>query len=101
MTVGSESAAGLSELAAEFPGYDFGTQRTWDGVSIIAIRQDRSGRPGLCVVITADVDEMRHALLEGERQQDGTLPGGALHGDALHGDALPEPRVGSLGEDRR
>jgi hypothetical protein len=101
MTVGSESAAGLSELVAEFPGYDFGTQRTWDGVSIIAVRQDRSGRPGLCVVITADVDEMRLALLQGERQQDGTLHGDALHGGALHGGALPEPRVGSLGEDRR
>jgi hypothetical protein len=95
MSVSSESA-GLSELAAEFPGYDFGTQRTWDGVSIFAIRQDGSERPGLCVVITADADEMRLALLEGERQHDGTL-----HGGALHGGALPEPRVGSLGEDRR
>jgi hypothetical protein len=95
MIMGSESS-GLSELAAEFPGYDFGTQRTWDGVSIIAIRQDRSERPGLCVVITADADEMRLALLEGERQHDG-----ALHGGALHDGALPEPRVGSLGADRR
>jgi hypothetical protein len=84
MTMGSESA-GLTELAAEFPGYDFGTQRTWDGTSIIAVRQDGSERPGLCVVITADVDEMRRALLEGERHSSG---------------ALPEPRVGSLGEDR-
>jgi hypothetical protein len=82
MTVGSESAD-LSELAAEFPGYDFGTQRTWDGTSIIALRQDGSERPGLCVVITADIDEMRRALLDGERQG-----------------ARPEPRVGSLGEDR-
>ena len=37
MIMGSESS-GLSELAAEFPGYDFGTQPTWDGVSIFAIR---------------------------------------------------------------
>jgi len=59
--------AGLSELAAEFPGYDFGTQPTWDGTSIIAVRQDSMERPGLCVVITADVDEMRDVLLEGER----------------------------------
>ena len=86
MIMGSESS-GLSELAAEFPGYDFGTQRTWDGVSIIAIRQDGSERPGLCVVITDDADEMRLALLEGERQ--------------LLGGALPEPRVGSLSADRR
>ncbi len=89
MIMGSESS-GLSELAAEFPGYDFGTQRTWDGVSIIAIRQDRSERSGLYAVITADADEMRLALLEGTRQHDG-----ALHGGALHGGALPEPRVGS------
>lgn len=88
MIAGSESA-GLSELAAEFPGYDFGTQRTWDGVSIIAIRQDGTERPGLCVVITADVDEMRLALLEGEGRPDGTRPGGTR----------PGPRVGSLRED--
>ena len=55
MIMGSESA-GLNELAAEFPGYDFGTQRTWDGVSIIAVRQVGIERPGVCVVITADVD---------------------------------------------
>jgi hypothetical protein len=84
MSVGSDSA-GLSELAAEFPGYDFGTQRTWDGVSIIAVRQDGMERPGLCVVITADADEMRLALLEGEGQHHGTL----------HEDTLPGPRVGA------
>jgi len=89
MITGGESA-GLNELAAEFPGYDFGTQRTWDGTSIIAVRPDGSERPGLCVVITADVDEMRSALLEGERQ------GAVIH----HEGALPEPRAGSLGEDR-
>ena len=60
--------AELSGLAAEFPGYDFGTQQTRDGMSIIAVRQRGSDRPGLCVVITADVEEMRHALREGERQ---------------------------------
>jgi hypothetical protein len=79
MTMDSASA-GLSELAAEFPGYDFGTQRTWDGVSIIAIRRAGAERPGLCVVITADVSEMRLALLEGERQRH---------------DMRPEPRVGA------
>jgi hypothetical protein len=84
MIVDSESA-GLSELAAEFPGYDFGTQQTWDGVSIIAIRQAGSERPGLCVVITADADERRLALLEGERQHDGTRLDGAR----------PGPRVGA------
>jgi hypothetical protein len=89
MIVDGESAA-LSELTAEFPGYDFGTQRTWDGVSIIAIRQAGSERPGLCVVITADVGEMRLALLEGERQHDGSRPSGMRHSGVR-----PEPRVGA------
>jgi len=63
MTTISESAM-LSELAAEFPGYEFSTQQTWEGISLIAVRQDGSARPGLCVVITPDLDEMRRALLE-------------------------------------
>ena len=65
MTVISESMR-LTELAAEFPGYDFSTQRTWEGVSLIAVRQDGSARPGLYVVITPDCDEMRRTLLEDE-----------------------------------
>ena len=63
MTTISESAM-LSELAAELPGYEFSTQQTWEGISLIAVRQDGSARPGLCVVITPDLDEMRRALLE-------------------------------------
>ena len=59
-------AAGLTELAAEFPGYEFSTQQTWEGVSFIAVRLDGSARPGLYAVITADLDEMRHALRESE-----------------------------------
>jgi len=70
MTVISESAR-LTELAEEFPGYDFGTQRTWEGVSLIAVRQDGSARPGLYAVITADLDEMRRALLEAGGLQGG------------------------------
>jgi hypothetical protein len=66
MTMISESAM-LSELAAEFPGYEFGTQPTWEGVSLIAVRQDGCDRPGVCVVITPDLDEMRYALLENAR----------------------------------
>jgi hypothetical protein len=54
----------LSELAAEFPGYEFSTQQTWEGISLIAVRQDGSARPGLYLVITPDLDEMRRALLE-------------------------------------
>ena len=68
MTMISDSAM-LSELAVEFPGYEFSTQRTWEGVSLIAVRQGGSDRPGLYVVITPDLDEMRRALLESERGQ--------------------------------
>jgi len=57
----------LSELAAEFPGYEFATQQTWDGISIIARRHEGCARPGLYAVVTADVDEMRRTLLEQER----------------------------------
>ena len=63
MTMISDSAM-LSELAAEFPGYEFSTQRTWEGVSLIAVRQKGSARSGLYVVITPDLDEMRRTLLD-------------------------------------
>jgi hypothetical protein len=59
------ASAELSGLAAEFPGYEFGTQRTWDGISIVALCYDGAARPGLYVVVTDDLDEMRRALLEG------------------------------------
>lgn len=59
--------AGVSGLAAEFPGYEFATQRTRDGISIIARRHDGCVQPGLYAVITDDLDEMRRALLEHER----------------------------------
>jgi hypothetical protein len=59
--------AELSELAAEFPGYEFGTQQTWDGISILARRHGGGARPGLYAVVANDVDEMRRALLEQER----------------------------------
>jgi hypothetical protein len=62
MTIISDSAM-LSELASEFPGYEFSTQRTWEGVSLIAVRQKGSARSGLYVVITPDFDEMRRTLL--------------------------------------
>jgi hypothetical protein len=56
----------LSGLAAEFPGYEFATQRTWGGISIIARRHGGCLRPGLYAVVTDDADEMRRALLEHE-----------------------------------
>lgn len=60
------AGAGLhaERLAKEFPQYDFGTCATWDGPALIALRKDRGAAPGTCAVITADVDEMRAALLE-------------------------------------
>jgi hypothetical protein len=72
MTMISDSAV-LSELAAEFPGYEFSTQRTWEGVSLIAVRQKGSARSGLYVVITPDFDEMRRTLLDSTRP-DSTRP---------------------------
>ena len=71
-------ATELSGLAAEFPGYEFGTQRTWDGISLVAVRQDGAARPGLYVVVTGDLDEMRRALGEYE-------PPGRQHADANKG----------------
>ncbi len=59
--------AELSGLAAEFPGYEFAAQQTWDGVSIIAKRQGGCTRPGLYAVVTDDLDEMRRALRAQER----------------------------------
>ena len=61
--------AELSELAAEFPGYEFATQQTWGGISIVAIRHGGGARPGLYAVVTDDLDEMRRALLEHEAAQ--------------------------------
>ena len=58
----------LSGLAAEFPGYEFGTQRTWGGISITALRLDGAARPGLYVIVTNDLNEMRRALLEHEHE---------------------------------
>ena len=59
--------AELSGLAAEFPGYDFAVQQAWGGTSIVARRRRGCASPGLYAVVTDDPDEMRHALLEHER----------------------------------
>jgi hypothetical protein len=58
--------AELGGLAAEFPDYEFGTQRTWGGISIVAVCHHGATRPGVYVVVTDDLDEMRRALLENE-----------------------------------
>jgi hypothetical protein len=63
----------LSALAAEFPGYEFATQQTWSGISIVARRYGGCVWPGLHAVVTGDADEMRRALLEHERPGDRRL----------------------------
>jgi hypothetical protein len=50
-------------LAAEFPAFEFGTQRTWNGVSLVAIRRGGADRAGTYAVITSDPGEMRHVLM--------------------------------------
>lgn len=72
----------LRELAAEFPGYEFATQETWDGISVIATRHEGCTRPGLYSVVTGDLDEMRRALAEYERS---SHPGDGQARDALDG----------------
>jgi len=49
-------------LEAEFGRYHFGTCHTWDGRSLTAVRKPGEDGPGVCVVITPDVEEMRAAL---------------------------------------
>jgi hypothetical protein len=53
----------LLRLADEFPAFEFGTQRTWNGVSLVAVRRGGADRAGTYVVITSDPGEMRHALM--------------------------------------
>ena len=67
--------AELSGLAVEFPGFEFATQRTWNGISIIARRREGCTRPGLYAIVTDDLDEMRRALLEHERHMIGVTAG--------------------------
>lgn len=57
-------AVHVGRLAREFRGYEFGTCLTWDGRALIALRKGSLSRPGVCAVITDDVDEMREALSE-------------------------------------
>jgi len=67
--------AELRQLAAEFPGYEFATQQTWGGTSLIARRHGGGERPGLHTVVTDDPDEMRRALAEHERPATPTTAG--------------------------
>ena len=57
----------LPRLAAEFPAYDFGTQRTYSGLALVAVCRDGVAHEGTYAVITSDPGEMRHVLRrEGE-----------------------------------
>ena len=52
----------LPRLAAEFPANDFGTQRTYSGVSLVAVCRDGAAHGGTYAVITSDPGEMRNIL---------------------------------------
>jgi hypothetical protein len=52
----------LPRLAAEFPAYDFGMQRTYNGTSLVAVCRDGASHQGTYAVITSDPAEMRDAL---------------------------------------
>jgi hypothetical protein len=52
----------LPRLAAEFPAYDFGTQRTYNGLSLVAVCRDGVAHEGTYAVITSDPREMRDVL---------------------------------------
>jgi hypothetical protein len=52
----------LPRLVAEFPAYDFATQRTYNGLSLVAVRRDGATHAGTYAVITSDPGEMRHVL---------------------------------------
>ena len=72
----------LSRLAAAYPWFDFGTQRTRDGTALAAVRRKR-GEPGLYAVITPDPEELRDALREDAKEfppGSKARPGGDQHG---------------------
>jgi hypothetical protein len=55
----------LRMLAARFPSFTFGTRRMHNHVSFEAVRCDKD-TPGVVVVITKDMGELRQVLLEDE-----------------------------------
>jgi hypothetical protein len=54
--------AEIARASAEFPGYCIGTQQTYGGFSLVAVRRDGAARPGVHAVITDDLAELRRAL---------------------------------------
>jgi hypothetical protein len=53
----------VRDLAEDFPCFEIGTQPSWRGISLVAVRRDDGG-PGVRVVITTDPAEMREALAQ-------------------------------------
>jgi hypothetical protein len=58
----AEVAAAAAVFAAEFPAYEFRTQQTSEGISLVAFHRRGADEPGVYAVITADPAEMRDAL---------------------------------------
>lgn len=55
-------ASQVARASAEFPGYRIGTQRTYSGFSLVAVRRDGIQQPGVYAVITDDLAELRNVL---------------------------------------
>jgi hypothetical protein len=60
----------VPDLAEEFPGFEIGTQPSWRGISLVAVRRGYDGQ-GVRVVITTDPAEMREVLAQAAGGQPG------------------------------
>lgn len=61
--------ADLTGLADEFPRFEFATQYTSGGISIVARRKEDCAGPGLYAIVTGDQDELRQVILEDEQSR--------------------------------
>lgn len=52
----------LPRLAVEFPAYEFATQQTYSGVSLVAVCRDGAAHAGTYAIVTSDPSEMRQVL---------------------------------------
>jgi hypothetical protein len=55
----------LAGLAREFPAFEFETQSTWHGVSLVATARKRTAGNGIYAVVTQDPAELRVTLSGG------------------------------------
>ncbi len=81
----------LMVLANEFPAYEFGTQRTWNGLSLFAVRRDGADRAGIYAVITSDPGEMRQLLTLEAGPLSDRMPGASVN-------AVPGPVKRTYGQ---